>query len=217
MRLLMILLPITAVLALSACNKAADTATDKASNAIGQEQVKAASAPVTNQSASGVGTKPADVALESSNGESAVLSYKNAGNTAPNLVFTGADGRDVHLADFAGRPLLVNIWATWCAPCKAEMPTLDKLAAEQEGKLSVIAVSQDLEGRKPVQAYFQSAKLANLEPYADPDNHLLSSLGNEVSLPTTILYNAKGKEVWRVTGGVDWQDAKVAKLIAEAS
>lgn len=197
MRVLMILLPAAATL-LASCDKAPQPA--------GQEQA-APAAP---------NGKPADIGLESSNGMSANLSYASAGTSAPDVAFTGADGRDVNLSDFAGRPLLVNIWATWCAPCKAEMPTLDKLAAQQEGKVSVIAVSQDLEGRKVVGPYFKSANFANLEPYTDRENQLLNALGANVTLPTTILYDSDGKEVWRVMGGVEWDDTEMAKLIGEA-
>lgn len=146
----------------------------------------------------------------------ATLSYRFADQQAPAATFTGADGRDVSLADFAGRPLLVNLWATWCAPCKAEMPTLDALAELEEGRVSVIAVSQDLQGRKPVQAFFEAAAIINLEPYTDADNALLAAFENQISLPTTILYDAEGKEVWRVTGGVEWDDAEMAKLLREA-
>lgn len=208
MRVLIVHLPAAFLLFLTGC--------DKASMPAGQEQEVNAAATSHKSGASYKSGKPADVGLESSNGMRANLSYANAGGTAPDVVFTGADGRDVQLSDFAGRPLLVNIWATWCAPCKAEMPTLDALAAQQEGKVSVIAVSQDLEGRKPVQAYFQSAKLTNLEPYVDSDNHLLSALGANVTLPTTILYDSDGKEVWRVIGGVEWDDSEMAKSISEA-
>jgi thiol-disulfide isomerase/thioredoxin len=157
-----------------------------------------------------------DVGLESANGMRATLSYKFAGQAAPKATFTGADGRDVNLSDFAGRPLLVNLWATWCAPCKAEMPTLDALAALEEGRLSVIAVSQDLEGRKPVAAFFKNTGVQNLEPYTDPDNALLAALDNAVALPTTILYDSDGREVWRVAGGVEWDDEEMAKLLREA-
>jgi thiol-disulfide isomerase/thioredoxin len=150
--------------------------------------------------AKAAGKKP-DIGLISDNGGKAMLTYAFAGTAAPKVAFAGADGRDVQLSDFAGRPLLVNIWATWCAPCKVEMPTLDALAALEEGKMSVIAVSQDLEGRKPVQAFFRTTKLENLEPYNDADNALLSALGGNVNLPTTILYDSNGKEVWRVAGG----------------
>ncbi len=161
--------------------------------------------------------KREDIGLESDNGSKAVLTYAFAGTVAPKATFKGADGRDVMLADFAGRPLLVNVWATWCAPCKVEMPTLDALAALEEGKMSVISVSQDLEGRAPVQAFFKATKIGNLEPYTDEDNALLSALGNNVALPTTVLYDSDGKEVWRVAGGLEWDDAEVAKLLAEAS
>ena len=161
------------------------------------------------------GIKP-DIGLESANGMRAVLSYKFAGQAAPKAVFTGADGRDVTLADFAGRPLLLNLWATWCAPCKAEMPTLDALAELEEGRMSVIALSQDLEGRKPVAEFFKSADIGNLEPYTDSDNAMLAAFGNAVALPTTILYDSEGREMWRVAGGVEWDDAEMAKLLREA-
>jgi thiol-disulfide isomerase/thioredoxin len=159
----------------------------------------------------------AELGLESANGMRATLSYAFAGHAAPTVAFTGADGRDVSLSDFAGRPLLVNIWATWCAPCKAEMPTLDALAVLEEGRISVIAVSQDLQGRKPVLAFFEEANIRNLEPYTDSDNAILSAFDNKLALPTTILYDSDGKEVWRVIGGVEWDDAEMAKLLREAS
>ena len=158
-----------------------------------------------------------EIGLVSANGLHATLSYAFGGQHAPKAIFTGADGRDVTLSDFAGRPLLVNLWATWCAPCKAEMPTLDALAALEEGRLSVIAVSQDLEGRKPVAAFFKNTGVQNLEPYIDADNALQAALGNSVALPTTILYDSQGREVWRVVGGVEWDDEEMAKLLREAN
>ncbi len=157
-----------------------------------------------------------EIGLESASGMRATLSYKAAGTRAPQATFTGADGRDVSLSDFAGRPLLVNLWATWCAPCKAEMPTLDALAALEADRISVIAVSQDLQGRKPVVAFFEQTKVANLEPYTDPENALLAAFDHMVPLPTTILYDSDGREVWRVIGGVEWDDAEMAKLLREA-
>lgn len=158
-----------------------------------------------------------DIGLESANGMKATLSYKFAGKAAPAVSFTGADGRDVSLSDFAGRPLLVNLWATWCAPCKAEMPTLDALAALEAGKISVIAVSQDLQGRKPVVEFFRQTSVVNLEPYTDPENALLAAFDHMVPLPTTILYDSDGREVWRVIGGVEWDDAEMAALLNEAA
>lgn len=159
----------------------------------------------------------ADIGLESANGMRAALSYRYAGQQAPSAVFKGADGGDVTLADFAGKPLLVNLWATWCAPCKAEMPTLDALAALEQGSMAVIVISQDLTGRPPVDAFFTKAGIKNLEPYTDRDNALLAAFNNQIALPTTILYDSEGREVWRVTGGVEWDDAEMAKLLREAT
>ena len=158
----------------------------------------------------------AEIALESANGMRATLSYKFAGQKAPSAPFADAQGQDVSLADFEGKPLLLNIWATWCAPCKAEMPTLDALAKLEKGRMNVIAVSQDLEGRAPVVAFFTETGVKNLEPYTDADNALLTAFNNAIALPTTILYDSDGKEVWRVAGGVEWDEAEMAKLLRAA-
>ncbi|MFN3452493.1 MAG: TlpA family protein disulfide reductase [Sphingorhabdus sp.] len=158
----------------------------------------------------------AEIGLESANGMRATLSYKFAGQKAPSAPFADAQGQDVSLADFEGKPLLLNIWATWCAPCKAEMPTLDALAELEKDRMKVIAVSEDLEGRAPVVAFFNETGVKNLEPYTDADNVLLAAFNNAIALPTTILYDSEGKEVWRVAGGVEWDDAEMAKLLREA-
>jgi thiol-disulfide isomerase/thioredoxin len=155
--------------------------------------------------------------LESANGLRAELSYRFAGRPAPDGTFKGADGREVSLNDFAGRPLLVNFWATWCAPCKVEMPTLDALAELEDGKTSIIAVSQDMKGRAPVVAFFKQAGIDNLEPYVDRENRVWGAIGGAPNLPTTILYNSEGREVWRVIGGVEWDDAEISTLLAEAN
>lgn len=154
--------------------------------------------------------------LVSESGLKAELSYEFVGRPAPDVIFADAEAAEVSLSNFAGKPLLVNIWATWCAPCKAEMPMLDALAKLEEGKMSVIAVSQDLQGMKPVQSFFDATGVANLEPYTDPDNRLSGAVGGAVVLPLTILYDSKGREVWRIIGGVEWDDAEVKKLLDEA-
>ena len=158
----------------------------------------------------------AEIILESANGTRATLSYRFAGQKAPTAPFADADGQDVTLADFEGKPLLLNIWATWCAPCKAEMPTLDALAKLEKDRMAVIAVSQDLEGRAPVLAFFKKTKVKNLVPYTDADNAILAAFNNAIALPTTILYDSAGKEVWRIAGGVEWDDAEMAKLLRTA-
>ncbi|MFC7499158.1 TlpA family protein disulfide reductase [Enterovirga sp. GCM10030262] len=149
-------------------------------------------------------------------GESAGrLDRSHAGAPAPASAFENPEGGPATLADFRGKPLLVNLWATWCAPCIAEMPTLDALAA-REDTLQVLVVSQDLEGQAKVDAFFAERKFSTLQPYIDPNMELMTALGVD-TLPTTILYDSEGKEVWRMTGIEDWQGARAAELIAEAS
>jgi thiol-disulfide isomerase/thioredoxin len=143
------------------------------------------------------------------------LDRSHAGRAAPAASFEDPDGEAASLADFRGRPLLVNLWATWCAPCVAEMPTLDALAAREGKSLQVLAVSQDLDGRDKVERFFEQQRFANLEPYLDPQLALMSELGVG-TLPTTIFYDAEGRELWRVTGIEDWESDDMAELLSEA-
>jgi len=138
------------------------------------------------------------------------------GTPAPDTVFEDPEGEPASFADFRGKPLLVNLWATWCAPCIAEMPTLDALAVREEGKLHVLALSQDLDGQAKVDTFFAERNFARLEPYIDPQLALMGELAVQ-NLPTTILYDAEGREVWRITGIEDWQSARAAALIGEAA
>ena len=140
---------------------------------------------------------------------------RHKGRAAPGAVFAGPDDAPLTLAAFRGRPLLVNLWATWCAPCVAEMPTLDKLAAARAETLMVIAVAQDRQGAEVVDPWFQTAGLTTLQPYLDPDNGLLTAFNS--ALPTTIYYDAEGRELWRVVGALDWQGEEAAALLAEAA
>ncbi|WP_093509448.1 TlpA family protein disulfide reductase [Sphingopyxis sp. YR583] len=137
------------------------------------------------------------------------------GQAAPAARFQGPDDAPVTLANFRGRPLLVNLWATWCAPCVAEMPTLDALASKSGDRITVIAVAQDLQGAEVVDPWFQKAGLKALQPYVDPQNGLLDDAGS--ALPTSIYYDAEGREIWRVVGAIDWQGEEAQALLAEAT
>jgi thiol-disulfide isomerase/thioredoxin len=146
--------------------------------------------------------------------ETGRLDRSFAGTPAPRSIFEDPAGEAITLADFGGRPLLVNLWATWCAPCIAEMPMLDALAARDPG-LQVVAVSQDLDGKDKVSVFFAQRRFAKLEPYLDPGLSLMTELKVD-TLPTTILYDARGREVWRMTGMADWTGARAGELLREA-
>lgn len=142
------------------------------------------------------------------------LDRSHKGEAAPAIAFTGPDGKPVTLAAFRGKPVLLNLWATWCAPCVAEMPTLDAAAKRLDGRVAVLTVSQDLDGAAKVGPFFAARKFAALKPYLDPKLGL--SLAYRASLPTTILLDSTGHEVWRMTGGNAWDTPDATKLIAEA-
>ena len=143
------------------------------------------------------------------------LDRSHRGDAAPDLLFEDGQGRPVRLSAFRGRPLLVNLWATWCGPCVVEMPSLDALAARAGPQLEIVAISQDLAGRQRVSDFFAAHRFARLEPYLDPEMRLMPALGLD-TLPTTILYDGDGREVWRMTGMADWQSARTARLLREA-
>lgn len=142
------------------------------------------------------------------------LDRKFKGEAAPTIAFTAPDGKPATLASYAGKPFVLNLWATWCAPCKAEMPTLEKIAAE--GKIPVVTISQDTEGSiAQVVPFFAAQKFTALKANTDQDLHFAVALHNP-QMPTTILYDSAGKEVWRMAGGMDWTSPTARDLLAEA-
>ena len=142
------------------------------------------------------------------------LDRSHAGSAAPATEFQDPDGAPASLADFRGRPVLLNLWATWCPPCVAEMPTLDRLSPREGDRLQVLTVSQDLDGRDKVEAFFAKQGYRNLETWLDPKMALMTDLKAD-TLPMTILYDARGREVWRVVGMEDWESGRAALLLRE--
>jgi thiol-disulfide isomerase/thioredoxin len=141
------------------------------------------------------------------------LDITHRGEAMPTILFEGPTGSKVKLADFKGKPLLVNLWATWCGPCVAEMPTLDALAVREAARLQVMVVSQDGEGRAKVDLWWAKQSFKLLKPYLDAKSDLGFAF-NTGMVPTTVLYDAEGKEVWRVIGAMDWDGPRANTLIS---
>jgi thiol-disulfide isomerase/thioredoxin len=146
------------------------------------------------------------------------IDRSHKGEAAPAALFKNPDGGEISIAKFKGVPVLVNLWATWCAPCVKELPTLDKLAKSHrdDGALGVVAISQDSGDQTGVVAFLKNLNVTDLGAYHDADMKLSGALGPDTVLPTTILYDANGKEVWRYVGDLDWTSAEAAKLLSEA-
>jgi len=138
-----------------------------------------------------------------------------AGKPIPTAEIKNNDSQPAKLSDLKGKPLLVNLWATWCVPCIKELPTLDALAGRDAGKLQVVLVNEDLEGARVVAPFLQKQPLKNSKPWLDTANALMIPL-KVASLPTTILYDANGKEVLRVDRDLDWTGPEAKALLAKA-
>jgi len=153
-------------------------------------------------------------------GEMAKLTLSPEAGAAPVTSFLDKDGKQVRLADFKGKVVVLNVWATWCAPCILEMPTLAKLAAEYEGKpVAVVAVAIDGD-RDADKAKAFIAKNAPLAFYRDPKLKLPYDLKPSTSaMPTTVIFGKDGVERGRVLGPAEWsgRDAKavIDKVLAE--
>jgi thiol-disulfide isomerase/thioredoxin len=154
-------------------------------------------------------------AAESAKAAAGVVERKFAGTPLPPMQFSNAAGETLDLAAQDG-PVLINLWATWCAPCVKEMPQLDALAAALDGEVRVITVSQDIRGAEVVGPFFAQKGFQRLEPWLDPETGLSAQFTPEGALPLTILFDAKGKEVLRVTGGYEWDSPEAIALIRDA-
>jgi len=146
---------------------------------------------------------------------SGTLDRSHKGEPMPELTLKDASGKTLALSTLRGKPTLVNLWATWCAPCVVELPTLDRLVDIREGKLKVLTVSQDMSGTEKIAAFIKERGGDNLEPWIDPKGDLGAKYQVQ-TLPTTILYDSQGREVWRFMGGKIWTNVEALTLVAEA-
>jgi thiol-disulfide isomerase/thioredoxin len=133
--------------------------------------------------------------------------------------FRDGKGKEVKLADFKGRPILLNFWATWCAPCVKELPSLAKLKADlgDQGPL-VLILNLDREGGQPIPDFLEEVGATGLEPYVDPSKKLMRVFRIN-GLPTTLLLNADGVEIARHEGEAVWDSpaarAEIEKALAK--
>lgn len=124
------------------------------------------------------------------------------------LEWQDAGGAPVRLADFAGKPLALNLWATWCAPCVREMPLLEALAAASGGAFAVVALNQDRD-RAAARRFWEDGGFSHLALYLDPPLAAFAALGVR-GLPLTLLIDAHGRELGRVEGAVEWTAPEIA-------
>jgi thiol-disulfide isomerase/thioredoxin len=134
----------------------------------------------------------------------------------PELRFVDGAGRNLSLADFRGKVVLLNIWATWCAPCREEMPALDRLQAQLGGeRFQVVALSVDLQGAPIARKFYGEVGIKALPLYIDPTAKAAFTL-EAPGLPATLLVDRSGREVGRHLGAVKWDAPEVVEQLRRA-
>ena len=124
--------------------------------------------------------------------------------------FRDGEGNEVRLGDFSGKVVLVNLWATWCAPCRAEMPSIDRLAgAMADADLAVLALSTDRFGAERIRSFLDEIGVRHLAVYQDKRSEVARAAG-AMGLPVTLILDREGREVARLTGDAEW-DSPEAK------
>ncbi len=145
----------------------------------------------------------------------AFLQYQAAEPPRPatTAAFLDGDGNSRSLADFRGQPVVLNLWATWCAPCVKEMPMLDRLHRRLAADgIRVLALSEDRGGAALVKNFYAVNGIKNLEVLIDAGGKVLAAM-NVRGLPTTVLIDADGREVGRALGAADWESDAVLTFL----
>lgn len=153
-------------------------------------------------------------------GEVAGIVAPAAPRAVPALAFKDSEGRDVTLEAFRGKVVLLNLWATWCAPCRKEMPALDRLEAAKGGAdFAVIPVSLDLGSIDKPRAFLKDIKAERLPLYVDVTGkslQALKSVGRGTGLPTTLILDRAGCEIAYLPGPAEWASDEAMKLVDAA-
>ncbi|RUV27142.1 MULTISPECIES: TlpA disulfide reductase family protein [unclassified Mesorhizobium] len=133
--------------------------------------------------------------------------------TLPAIRFTDGAGKQKTLEDYSGRLVLLNIWATWCAPCRKEMPTLDRLEATLGGPdFEVVALSMDRKGPDVVKKFFAETGVTHLALNIDSSAKAMFTLGAP-GLPMTLLIDGSGREIGRLIGPAEWDSPEMTEFI----
>lgn len=133
----------------------------------------------------------------------------------PAFTFQDESGQPVTLKDFQGRFVLLNLWATWCATCVSEMPSLESLQHRFDpSRFQVVALSVDRSGLAAVRSFYRRHGISGLSPYLDPDSLSLDALDARF-LPTTLLIDPEGREIGRIKGGMNWAAEEVVRFIED--
>jgi len=143
------------------------------------------------------------------------LDRSHAGEAPPAIPIEAQDGRKSTIAAVvaaAHRPVIVNLWATWCVPCRGELPQLDILAHVRGDKLLIVPVSEDLEGWRAVNKVFAPGHFTGLKTWLDQPGNFGAKIG-AAGLPVSIVYGADGREKWRVNGVPNWDSPEVQASI----
>lgn len=141
------------------------------------------------------------------------LVFQDKPRSLPNISFQDEAGATHKLEEFRGKTILLNLWATWCWPCRKEMPTLDRLQATLGSeRFQVITLSIDTEGLDKVKKFFADLNVQHLPIYVDPTTRVTGDLGVS-GLPTTLLIDPRGEELARLIGPAEWDSADMQTLL----
>jgi thiol-disulfide isomerase/thioredoxin len=153
-------------------------------------------------------------------GEVAALTMATAPLMLPDLAFEDATGQPKKLSDWRGRTVLVNLWATWCVPCRKEMPALDALQKKIGGPdFEVVAINIDTRDPEKPKNFLKDANLTRLGYYSDQKAKVfqdLKAVGRALGMPTSVLVDGKGCEIATIAGPAEWDSADAIKLIGAA-
>ncbi len=147
-------------------------------------------------------------------GEVAGFVFKKEPTALDPISFADAKGQQLTLADWKGRVVLLNLWATWCAPCRKEMPGLARLQKQLgSDKFEVVALAVDRAGASAAAKFLGSVDAEGLALYIDPTARAGSAL-KAVGMPTTLLLDGEGREIGRLTGPAEWDSPEAQRLVA---